>query len=162
MHEFKEGKLHSGSKQGPVVTERKQAIAIALAEANAMKMKYGGGVGDEVVFSVDDETLDMLLYDHHGEDLDYVNVSGDSYYKLNRRDFDRFMDAAISRGFNVDYENDEDAVIYVLEDDQYDKGGSMYADGGDIDNYLSIIKIEKGRDTGMAYGAMGDGYIVTF
>jgi hypothetical protein len=44
MHEFKEGKLHSGSKQGPVVTNRKQAIAIALAEANAMKMKQGGSV----------------------------------------------------------------------------------------------------------------------
>jgi len=44
MHEFKEGELHSGSKQGPVVTNRKQAIAIALAEANAMKMKQGGSV----------------------------------------------------------------------------------------------------------------------
>ena len=42
MHEFKAGELHSGSKQGPVVTNRKQAIAIALAEANAMKMKRGG------------------------------------------------------------------------------------------------------------------------
>lgn len=43
MHEFKEGELHSGSKQGPVVTNRKQAIAIALAEANAAKkMSHGG------------------------------------------------------------------------------------------------------------------------
>jgi hypothetical protein len=33
MHEFKEGKLHSGSKHGPVVTSRKQAIAIGLSEA---------------------------------------------------------------------------------------------------------------------------------
>lgn len=30
MHEFKMGKLHSGSKQGPEVTSPKQAIAIAL------------------------------------------------------------------------------------------------------------------------------------
>ena len=30
MREFKKGKLHSGSKTGPVVTSRKQAIAIAL------------------------------------------------------------------------------------------------------------------------------------
>jgi hypothetical protein len=37
MHEFKEGKLHSGSKKGPVVTNRKQAIAIALSEAKAAK-----------------------------------------------------------------------------------------------------------------------------
>ena len=31
MKEFKEGTLHSG-KGGPVVTDRKQAIAIALSE----------------------------------------------------------------------------------------------------------------------------------
>lgn len=30
MHEFKHGTLHSGSKKGPKVTDRKQAIAIAL------------------------------------------------------------------------------------------------------------------------------------
>jgi hypothetical protein len=33
MHEMKEGKLHSGSKKGPIVTNRKQGIAIALSEA---------------------------------------------------------------------------------------------------------------------------------
>ena len=34
MHEWKEGKLHSGSKKGPAVTDQKQAIAIAMSEAN--------------------------------------------------------------------------------------------------------------------------------
>lgn len=33
MHEFKEGKLHSGSKKGPEVKSRKQAVAIALSES---------------------------------------------------------------------------------------------------------------------------------
>jgi hypothetical protein len=33
MHEYKEGALHSGSKKGPKVKSRKQAIAIALSEA---------------------------------------------------------------------------------------------------------------------------------
>lgn len=33
MHEFKHGGLHSGSKKGPKVTNRKQGIAIALSEA---------------------------------------------------------------------------------------------------------------------------------
>lgn len=37
MHEFKEGELHSGSKDGPIVTDRKQAIAIALSEAGDLK-----------------------------------------------------------------------------------------------------------------------------
>lgn len=32
MHEFKHGTLHSGSKKGPKVTGRKQAIAIALSQ----------------------------------------------------------------------------------------------------------------------------------
>ncbi len=33
MHEYKEGELHSGSKKGPMVGSRKQAVAIALSEA---------------------------------------------------------------------------------------------------------------------------------
>jgi hypothetical protein len=33
LHEYKEGELHSGSKKGPQVKSRKQAIAIALSEA---------------------------------------------------------------------------------------------------------------------------------
>lgn len=39
MHEFKSGKLHSGSKKGPEVTNPKQAIAIALSEARKKGMK---------------------------------------------------------------------------------------------------------------------------
>ncbi len=37
MHEFKTGTLHSGSKKGPEVKSRKQAIAIALSEARKGK-----------------------------------------------------------------------------------------------------------------------------
>ena len=33
MHEFKHGQLHSGSPRGPRVTNRKQAIAIALNQS---------------------------------------------------------------------------------------------------------------------------------
>ena len=34
MGEYKSGMLHSGSKKGPEVTSKKQAIAIALSEAS--------------------------------------------------------------------------------------------------------------------------------
>ena len=39
MREYSEGKLHSGSKKGPVVKSAKQAKAIALSEAGMSKKK---------------------------------------------------------------------------------------------------------------------------
>lgn len=39
MKEYKEGKLHSGSKKGPKVKSRKQAIAIAMSESGKSKKK---------------------------------------------------------------------------------------------------------------------------
>ncbi len=39
MREFKEKKLHSGSKKGPVVKDRKQAIAIGLSEQRQKRLK---------------------------------------------------------------------------------------------------------------------------
>jgi len=41
MDEWKGGKLHSGSKKGPIVTNQKQAIAIALSEARKRGLKVG-------------------------------------------------------------------------------------------------------------------------
>lgn len=41
MHEYDEGKLHSGSKKGPVVKNKKQALAIGYSEAKKMGKKRG-------------------------------------------------------------------------------------------------------------------------
>ncbi len=41
MKEFKAGTLNSGSSTGPVVTNRKQAVAIALSQAKMTKKKMG-------------------------------------------------------------------------------------------------------------------------
>lgn len=37
MHRYKHGKLHSGSKKGPKVKNRKQAIAIMMSEKRKEK-----------------------------------------------------------------------------------------------------------------------------
>lgn len=39
LKEFGEGKLHSGSKKGPVVTNPKQAVAIGYSESRKAKKK---------------------------------------------------------------------------------------------------------------------------
>jgi hypothetical protein len=45
MHKFKHGTLHSGSKHGPAVKNRKQAIAIMMSEK-----KSGEGLGPSKKF----------------------------------------------------------------------------------------------------------------
>jgi hypothetical protein len=37
MHKFKKGTLHSGSKTGPKVKSREQALAIAMSESRSKK-----------------------------------------------------------------------------------------------------------------------------
>lgn len=48
LEEYKRGQLHSGSKSGPIVTNRKQALAIALAES---RKKIGHQPGDPPTFT---------------------------------------------------------------------------------------------------------------
>ena len=43
IHEFKEGELHSGSKKGPEVKSRPQAIAIAMRESGMPRKKGARG-----------------------------------------------------------------------------------------------------------------------
>ena len=39
MHEFKAGALHSGSKKGPLVKSRDQAVAIAMSQSGQSKSR---------------------------------------------------------------------------------------------------------------------------
>lgn len=43
MKEYKAGTLHSGSKTGPAVTSRAQAVAIALSESGQTRKKKKNG-----------------------------------------------------------------------------------------------------------------------
>ena len=79
-------------------------------------LKKPGGIGkDDVVFTVDDEKVDLMLNSRFSRQLDFQRVKGDEYYVLNQRDFDRFIDLADSSGFDVDYDNSENSVVYVIE-----------------------------------------------
>lgn len=39
MREYKEGELHSGSKKGPLIKNKKQALAVAFSEASRTKLE---------------------------------------------------------------------------------------------------------------------------
>jgi len=79
-------------------------------------LKKPGGIGeDDIVFTVDAEKLDQLLNSRFSRQLDFQKVNGDEYYVLSRKEFDRFIDLGDSSGFDVDYENSEDSVVYVIE-----------------------------------------------
>lgn len=45
MKKWKSGTLSSGSKGGPKVTNRKQAVAIMLSEKRSPKKEYHKGIG---------------------------------------------------------------------------------------------------------------------
>jgi len=53
MREYKAGELHSGSKKGPVVKNRKQAIAIALSEARKAGEKVAKKAKGGEIFSTE-------------------------------------------------------------------------------------------------------------
>ena len=79
---------------------------------------------DNTIFSINDEKLDDILHANHRRELEYMNISGDVYYILPTKEFDRFIDYADSSGYDVDYENSEDSVINIKEA----SGGSMAED----------------------------------
>ena len=92
MHEWKKGKLHSGSKNGPVVTDQDQAVAIAFAQARGMKKMENGGDVKDTVFA--DRVYAFLV--ENGYDLGSVDYLQDGTVVIypsttkvgsNRKDF---------------------------------------------------------------------------
>lgn len=83
------------------------------------KEKFKHLKSTDVVFTVDDDRLDMMLHNKYDNVLDYKTIDdayfSDTYYILDKRNFDRFMDFADSSGYDVDYENSEDSVINIVE-----------------------------------------------
>ena len=77
-----------------------------------------------ITFSIDDEKLDQILHDFHERELDYVDDKGDSLYTLPKKEFDRFINYADNKGFDVDYKNSEDSVIFIKESHYAFLGGN--------------------------------------
>lgn len=67
MKEFEKGKLHSGSKTGPVVHDRKQAIAIALSqkdklnESNLVMEEIKSKLEARLIEAYDNNTIDAFV-----------------------------------------------------------------------------------------------------
>lgn len=85
-------------------TEEREVIEEGVTEAYSF-----------ITFSIDDEKLDDLLHKQFSKALDYFKEDGDEFYTLPQREFDRFIDAADSRGFDVDYEDSEESVLHIHE-----------------------------------------------
>ena len=81
----------------------------------ALKKLKTGLTDDDVVFTIDDEKLDQMVNSRFSSQLNFQEVNGDSYYILNQKYFDRLIDLADSSGFDVDYENSEDSVLFIYE-----------------------------------------------
>jgi hypothetical protein len=86
LHEFKMGELHSGSKKGPIVKSRKQALAIGLAKARSMAK---GGRLEVGVYRVGKPTrISPNLYEQKiVEIFDNGNIATASDYGRKLSDF---------------------------------------------------------------------------
>lgn len=77
---------------------------------------------DDVVFVIDDGNLDnkFLMTRSLSRNLDYQHDSGDQYYVLPKRDFDRLEDYADSHGYDTD-------SIYVIEESVNEASQDAYS-----------------------------------
>jgi hypothetical protein len=126
MREYKEGKLHSGSKKGPVVKNPKQAMAIALSEARAAKKAKGGEIFSD----------EYMAYESKGPKTRYTAAKGRRMSKeraMERRALDKARHAEkYAPGLSLD-----------MEDESMVREGKMlkYAKGGKAKH--SDVKMDK-------------------
>jgi hypothetical protein len=154
MHEFKEGELHSGSKTGPIVKKRDQAIAIALSEANASKkMAAGGGVGNQND-KLDNEIFKSLLTIYKSEGNSGKDLFSFSEYKLKKvlseDAFNRLKSGKSPLGKIQLYGGGvgQYYALNIANGDFYKRLKGNYAEGGGVDkNIESTILTEEENAT---------------
>jgi len=81
MHEWKAGRLHSGSKKGPIVTDQKQAVAIALSQADLSKYARGTNVKEKIAKN------ESEWYSFIREDLRNYNAQGHEDDRMSLNDY---------------------------------------------------------------------------
>lgn len=88
MSEFKNKELHSGSEKGNLVTDRKQAIAIALSEANASKYAEGGVLTNDQIESIINNPIvkDEVRVDWWGTEVGETTLKNKIYNVIEKNE----------------------------------------------------------------------------
>jgi hypothetical protein len=135
MREYKEGKLHSGSKKGPVVKNPKQAMAIALSEARAAKKAKGGEIFSD----------EYMAYESKGPKTRYTAAKGRRMAKeraMERRALDKARHAEkYAPGLSLDMEDESTVPTYQSLKPRKKVEMLKYAKGGKAKH--SDVKMDK-------------------
>lgn len=149
MHEFKEGELHIG-KSDKIVKNPKQAVAIALSQANASKKMANGGGVDEMPNEI--TGLDNIKYikvkTHKNSDGEIVT------------NYQAFWNGYLIEDFWVGNLRQLNNFIndFILSNSQYNKLSRLpkkdikiMADGGKVGedfkfNYMMLDRLQSDND----------------
>jgi hypothetical protein len=146
MREYKEGKLHSGSKKGPVVKNPKQAMAIALSEARAAKKAKGGEVFSD----------EYMAYESKGPKTRYTAAKGRRMAKeraMERRALDKARHA------------EKYAPGMSLDMSEYKKGGKVKHSDVKMDKAMvkkAVHKHEKAMHPGKKMTKLNKGGVPSY
>jgi hypothetical protein len=152
MREYKEGKLHSGSKKGPVVKNPKQAMAIALSEARAAKKAAGGAVDSDY----GDTMKKYVPYESKGPKTRYTAAKGRRMSKeraMERRALDKARHA------------EKYAPGMSLDMSEYKKGGKVKHSDVKMDKAMvkkAVHKHEKAMHPGKKMTKLNKGGVPSY
>ncbi|KKS76785.1 MAG: hypothetical protein UV51_C0016G0005 [Candidatus Woesebacteria bacterium GW2011_GWC1_42_9] len=84
-------------------------------EDEDLKLAGGGHIStDHVIFTIDDGDLDSIFLSRFDSGLDYLIVGQDTFYKLPRKEYDRFIDYTTSSGLDpivTEYNETGNAIV---------------------------------------------------